>query len=54
MNSPVMILSNGRSMFKNSIHLPVNGSLPFNEAKFAEIMSDKATLDRLRELFGVV
>jgi hypothetical protein len=49
--NPVLILSETRSMFKNTIHLPINAEdSNFNqvEAKVKEVLKDFDTLEQMR------
>jgi len=49
---PVLILSNGRSMFKNALHVPVKGEgEAMSEEKFRQILDDQDLLCQLRKFF---
>lgn len=45
-NAGVLVLSEGRSMFKNTLHMPVTTSTatPFDEEKFKQILADSELL----------
>ena len=50
---PIVVLSGSRTMFKNTIHVPVNGEASDEEigaarAKLTELMEDEETLSQLR------
>ena len=53
---PIVVLSGSRTMFKNTIHVPVSGEASDEEigaarAKLAELMEDEETLSQLRQFF---
>ena len=49
-NASVMVLSDGRSMFKNTMHVPVQTSAdkPFDDNKFQQILEDKELMRQMR------
>jgi len=51
-NAGVLVTSDGRSMFKNTLHLPVRQSGPapaaFDEQKFAQVLADGELLGQFR------
>jgi Mini-chromosome maintenance replisome factor len=56
-NAGVIILSEGRSMFKNSTHLPLSkasGPAPFDEEKFKQILADEELMNAMRRYFLIL
>ncbi len=45
------MLSDGRSMFKNTIHVPVRGSGGFDEQKLKQVLGDSETLNEFKFYF---
>lgn len=51
-NVSVLIVGDGRSMFTNSIHMPVKGSkVAEAKEKVKQVIADKETMDQLRKFF---
>ena len=50
-NAPVIVLSDGRSMFKNTLQVCVTKdvSKPFDQAKFSKILEDEQMLNEMRK-----
>ena len=53
---PIIVLSGSRTMFKNTIHVPVIGEASDEDisaarVKLAELMDDEETLCQLRQFF---
>jgi len=49
-NAPVMVLSNGRSMFKNTLHVKVKPQVEaFDATKFSQILADSDLINGFRK-----
>ena len=56
---PVLVLSGSRTMFKNTIHVPVNGEasdedIAAAKTKLDELKEDEETLSQLRKFFMAI
>jgi hypothetical protein len=56
-NVGILLISDGRSMFKNTLHVPLQKSgaaspaQPFDEEKFKQVLSDQELLGQIRRFF---
>lgn len=52
-NVSVLLMGNGRSVFKNSIHLPCNSNFNKEDArnKVSQVINDVETIEQMRKLF---
>ena len=46
--APILVISDSRSMFKNSIHVKVERTADPDVSKVAEVLADEETLNELR------